>query len=347
MIKKHQKKQKVGVIIPTIREDSIKKFITEWENELTQAQKFFDLKVYIVEDNPKKNFKLNVKYVDYLHVSWFDIQQKLGKDAWIISRRSDVVRSFGYLLAYWDKCDYFITLDDDCYPYLDSEHSKNFIGKHIDNLTKVTLEENRWFNTILDLKPRGLPYENIYSNITYENVVVNHGLWVNVPDFDAVTSFGLERSDGFFNHVKNSVVPISQFFPMCGMNLSWKRSITPLMYFLLMGQDGQGNNYEFDRFGDIWCGLFCKKILDNFDLRIKSGDPVIFHSRASSKYTNLIKEAKGIGINEFLWKDVENITLSKSSTIKKAYKELTEQLPNYSKYWVDLQNAMKIWIELF
>lgn len=119
-----------------------------------------------------------------------------------------------------------------------------------------------------------------------------------------------------------------------------------MMYFLLMGQDEEGKRFDYDRFGDIWCGIFAKKIADHLGYRISSGKPVIYHARASNKYKNLVKEARGIEINEFLWQDIFEIKLTKT-TIKDCYIELAQKMPKYSPYWKKLSKAMIIWANLF
>lgn len=133
---------------------------------------------------------------------------------------------------------------------------------------------------------------------------------------------------------------------MCSMNLAWKRECTPMMYFLLMGEDPQGQKYMYDRFGDIWGGLFSKKIADHLGFSVVSGSPYIYHNRASNAFDNLIKEANGIKTNEILWRDLDQMKLT-SQTVAEAYAELADQLPVYSPYWEKLKLAMKTWSGLF
>jgi hypothetical protein len=94
-------------VVPTIREASIELFLEQW------AAEFNGHRVIVVEDNPQRTFALPA-WVE--HYSWQDIDERLGDGAWIIPRRSDCVRSFGYYLAAQEECDFVVTLDDDCYP---------------------------------------------------------------------------------------------------------------------------------------------------------------------------------------------------------------------------------------
>ncbi|MEO8582130.1 MAG: hypothetical protein ABI425_06200 [Patescibacteria group bacterium] len=341
-------KPKVAIIVPTIREKEIKKFLRVWQKELIALSNTYIFQLYVVEDNPDQTFDIDSKFPFPLqHFTWSDIKKKLGKDAWIIPRRTDAIRSFGVLSAYEEGCDYFITLDDDCYPYYEQGNKPGyFIETHLKNLTLYQNSENIWVNTLNGYKPRGYPYlsTNVEREIT--NGAVSHGLWVNVPDFDSITSLSLSKKDQYFDHIRNQLIPKGTFFPMCSMNLAWRRSVTPLMYFLLMGKDEQEKKYDYDRFGDIWCGLLLKKIIDKLDLQVTSGEPCIYHQRASNAFENLQKEAPGIKQNEILWKDIDSLQLT-SSTIKELYIELASHLPQYSPYWEKLSQAMLIWIHLF
>ena len=133
---------------------------------------------------------------------------------------------------------------------------------------------------------RGMPYHGLYREI---ECVINHGLWTKVPDFDAITQLSNSRFRKAFETV-DQVMPVGFYFPMCGMNLAFKPQIIPAMYFLLMGQ----RNWPFDRFGDIWCGIFLKKICDHLGLGVKSGCPIVEHQDNVVRMDKLAKGTSGI-----------------------------------------------------
>ena len=339
-------KSKIGVIVPTVREVSINRFLRLWEKDFSIAKQI--ISIYVIEDNPEPSFNLGRKIpFEVRHVAWDAIKRTLGKDSWIIPRKSDAIRSFGVLLAYRDGCDYFITMDDDAYPWYQAENKIGyFIDSHILNLTGYHHEEDVWINTIRNLRPRGYPYAKTTVTQVLTNVAVSHGLWVNVPDFDSITSLSLSKKDHYYDHIQNMIIPPGKFFPMCGMNLAWKRSVAPLMYFLLMGQDENGKKFAYERFGDMWCGIFLKKIIDHLGWLAVSGDPCVLHERASHALDNLQKESPGIIRNESLWKDIYSMDLS-PDTARGLYKQVAEKLPRYDGYWRKLAKAMQTWIELF
>ncbi|OGK32271.1 hypothetical protein A3F57_03780 [Candidatus Roizmanbacteria bacterium RIFCSPHIGHO2_12_FULL_36_11] len=131
------------------------------------------------------------------------------------------------------------------------------------------------------------------------------------------------------------------------MNLAFKSKITPIMYFPPMGYDNKGNNWGYDRFDDIWAGIFSKKILDHLGYAVVNGAPFVEHRKASDVFKNLQKEASGIKTNEILYKEVQKLEL-KSKTVLDCYHELAEKVnfPNET-YFNKLIDAMNTWYRLF
>lgn len=314
---------KAAIVVPTIREKNIVDFLAVWADEFSSHE------VIVVEDNPGKSFDISGPNVR--HFCWAEIDSELGADSWVIPRRTDCVRSFGYLKAFQSNPDIVVTLDDDCYP-----RGEGFLQRHYEKLFRPATE-GAWVATGNGPQPRGMPYQE--PNRTSE-CTINHGLWDLVPDFDAVTQLANVRFQQVFEPI-DQVIPKGKFFPMCGMNLAFKPKMVPAMYFLLMGRDG-----PFDRFGDIWCGIFIKKICDHLNFGVCSGKPMVSHPRASNVWANLRKELPGYEVNETLWQSVDSIVLTQT-TVRDCYRELAEKLPLGGEYWDRLRTAMKIWAGLF
>lgn len=311
------------IVVPTIREQSINKWFQSWKKE------FKDAHVIVVEDNPWRSFSIHAHSLSYAHYSWHDIDQEFGDKSWIFPRRSDCIRSFGIYKAWQQNPDLVITLDDDC--YVDDQ---DFIQTHASKLFDVEYPL-RWFQHAQTVKVRGVPKE-----LEKTRAVVNLGLWSNVPDLDASTQIEnpdlrVQKSDFSF------CAPFGYFVPISGMNLAFVKEAIPAAYFLLMG-----DKHGIDRFGDIWMGIFLKKICDHLGLYIVGGSPYVRHERASNALDNLAKERPGYSINELLWKDVDNLCLS-GRTFTECYSSLADQLPQYSSYWSTLKKAMRLWGSLF
>ena len=315
---------KAAIVVPTIRRESIARFLAEWKDE------FKDHLVIVVEDNAEPSFDLAGHEIR--HYSWRDIDAEFGRDSWIIPRRTDCVRSYGFYKAYQEKVDMVISMDDDCYP-----KTPQFVKAHSERLLSEG-EWPAWISTLKGLSPRGMPYQKLSKSA---ECVLNHGLWDNVPDFDAVTQLAALRNPQPYEKISMTIPP-GLYFPMCGMNVAFRMKAVPMMYFLLMGQP----NWPYDRYGDIWCGIFAKKICDHLNVCVKSGEPSIWHDRASNVWTNLRKELPGYEVNEDLWREVDSLVLTKN-TFAGCYEELAAQLPRDDDYWKKLKKAMAIWSHLF
>jgi len=315
-----------ALIVPTIREQCIRKFIDEWE-----PHRYWD-HVIVVEDNPQKTFDLNNGSIT--HLCWEDIDEDLGDKSWIISRRDSAIKCYGFYLAWKLGVKYIFALDDDCYPYL-SRSAKEFIKSHRNALSQWS----RWTESVPGWRTRGVPYKN---KGVLSNVVMNHGFWNVNPDLDACQTLAGPEWKGFVGPVcKHRLIPQGQYFPMCGMNLCFQGNIVPLMYFPLMGQ---GTPYH--RFDDIWCGIITKKICDHLGYVISCGEPFVNHMKASDPFVNLVKEAPGIAANEWFWETIDAVKLTET-TPADCMEELGIALDQENDYLRKLGHAIQIWSSLF
>lgn len=314
---------KVAIVIPTIRYSNICTFLKAWECE------FANQIVIVIEDNPERTFELSLPQI--WHYSWKEIDDELGADSWIIPRRTDCVRSFGFFKAYQQGVDLIVSLDDDCLP-----SEPGFIAKHCEMLDSEPASD-AWVSTVDGAAPRGFPY---FATRRALPCVLNHGLWQKVPDYDAITQLQTARRTLSISPVERAI-PRGAYFPMCGMNIAFKTQLTPAMYFLLMGRD-----WPYDRFGDIWCGVFVKRICDHLGYGVTSGQPFVRHERASDVWENLRKEASAYEANETLWQVVDRAILS-GDNVADCYGELAQKLTIPGPYWTRLRTAMRTWADLF
>ena len=328
----------IAVVIPTIREECAARWVQEWAADLA------DVRVILVEDNPEPSFRLPG---DIEHYAWKHIDTELGRDAWIIPRRTSACRSFGFLKALESRPDLIWTTDDDCYP----EDARK--GSFLEELTSVfevpvTSSDvmNGWWNTITSsgLYPRGYPY-GIRGR--ERPVMIHHGLWSNIPDLDGVTQLA---SPGFRLPPAElvDVVPEGAFFPFCIMNAAFRPEAAPLLYMLLQGQDVDGEPWGFDRFDDMWAGLFLKRVADHLGWAVMSGAPSVHHSRASDPHRNAQLEAEGIKAHEEFWPYIRDVYLT-GTTASACYQELAVAVARYwggsprRGYWAKLGEAMQMW----
>ncbi|CAA2968555.1 alpha-1,4-glucan- synthase [UDP-forming] [Olea europaea subsp. europaea] len=187
----------------------------------------------------------------------------------------------------------------------------NALGQHIKNL--LCPSTPNFFNTLYDPFREGADFDWGYRFSLREGVptAVSHGLWINIPDYDAPTQLvkPCERNTRYVNAVLT--IPKGTLFPMCGMNLAFNRDlIGAAMYFGLMG-DGQ----LIGQYDDMWAGWCIKVICDHLGLGVKTGFPYIWHSKASIPFVNLKKEYHGIFWQEEIIPFFQATTLSKDCTL--------------------------------
>jgi len=331
-----------GICVPTIREENIKSFLLHWKILKDSSYKII---FFIHEDKPKKSIKFLDDYpIEVVHTSQEDIERHLKKDFWIIPKKSDASRSFPMYLAWKIGCDYIITLDDDCYP-IDEEKGKDFLRDHL-----KAFSQDRWFNTIENEIPRGIPYENK----GHLSVLINHGLWRGTADLDGPTSLQHFRKK-IAIQLRSSIeiIPPDVYFPLCAMNVCYHRDAIVAAYNLLMGFE----TFAFDRFDDIWSGIILKRIADHLGFYITNSLPFILHKKASNPFVNTRKESLGIHLNEFFWQHIDAAPLKDEKNISECYVTLAKwikvflkhypQAPSVDSYFEKLSEAMIIWTKLF
>ena len=281
----------------------------------------------------------------------------------IIPWDSDCRRNLGYLLAYEQGAEIIITIDDDNFVTSDDFYGKHSIVGTFKTL-KTASSANKWFNpcSLLEtnprrkIYPRGFPYCRRWSDSIswgYSNgrVVLNMGLWLNHPDVDAITNLNEPvRVTG----LKSEQIMLSPgtYAPINTQNTAFHRCVLPAYYYIPMRARIHG--MILDRYGDIWSGLFVKKIIDQKNDRVTIGKPLTDHRRNPH---NLIKDLQseiwGILITEYLAPAIESIELE-GRTYADLYLDLAEKLSQLNfhpdktvkKYFEKMSDAMRIWVDV-
>jgi hypothetical protein len=279
------------LVIPTNRPDRLGEFLDAWRPWPWD-------KIVVVEDAPEVSSATASDQV--LRYSWRDIDATFTQPD-IISRRDSGIRAYGFWKAWTIGADYIFTLDDDCFPV-----NGDYLRLHLQNLESTPA----WHSSVRHLRVRGLPYVNTG---TLKNVYVSMGLWVGHPDIDAVQSLAhpARPPDAVLDRGLSSwLMPSEQYFPLCGMNVAFRREAACLMYFPPMGMTS-----PYSRFDDIWAGLVLQRICRHLRYGIVCGQPLVEHRRASDPFTNLVKEAPGIQANERMWEIVDAVELHGSDAL--------------------------------
>lgn len=259
----------IAVVVPTIRPESIPAFKEAWKHLFYGHDVHFvlvlDGKMPIVQYRQDK----------------FKAKEFMPKE--LITNFSAAVRNvgFAFVARYLADVEYIVTLDDDETPIGDP------IQAHVEQLgRKVPIS---WMSTAVEEYMRGFPYEVR----TEAPVMLSHGVWRGVYDWDAPSQ--LLKGNKAVEFYKGPI-PKGALFPMCGMNLAFRRELLPYMYFAPVG-----NFKGAERFDDIFAGIEIKKDLDRLGWAVVTGYAECQHDRASNVFTSLQREAVGIGKNEEYW----------------------------------------------
>lgn len=259
----------VAVVIPTIRPDEMAKFMVAWEPLFSKH----NVNLVVVNDGEKP--VANNK----------SLEEVMGDYGDTIVNFNGGVRNLGfaYVAKYLPKVEYIITLDDDEAPIGDP------IQDHLDALNQRVPVS--WMSTASEYM-RGFPY-----GIRDEaEVVLSHGVWEGVADRDAPTQ--LVNGNGPVDFPKMPI-PKGIYFPLCIMNVAFKRKMLPWMY---QAPWALGVN----RMDDIFCGITAKRAIDQKGWAAVTGYARVNHQRASNVFTNLKHEAPGIALNETFWNGDES-----------------------------------------
>ena len=260
--------------MPSNRPESLREFLEAWESLFKQH----DVKLFVVQDTDEPwDFDTPVE---------FEARSRKQVPGFI-PVGTDMIRSWGMYLAWRHHAPYVLTLDDDVRPISDfdpfeayeQEFERGSVSSRFLSVGALTTS---------DLQLRGFPYRERKR----AKVAIQYGGWNGVLDFDAATQLSAQPGTAFFRHI---VMPVPRGVPVttCIMNAAWRVEYTPIMWQLPMLHG------KYNRFGDIWSGLFQKRVLDILgDVMLVNGRASVEHERASDPIKNLEREQPGIYFNE-------------------------------------------------
>lgn len=279
---------KIAIVIPTIRPESWKRFVEIWSPLFDKHR--VDLVTVFDGDKPTI---IHSKYIggmvstDDEYPDYFSSEMRGYEDC--ITIKNGAVRNLGFafVATHLPDVEIIYTLDDDVKPIGDP------IQDHIDILSKHVPVS--WLSTASEYM-RGFPY--LIRNEA--EVVLSHGVWENVPDLDAPTQLvtGAHRTGLEYPKMP---VPKGIYFPMCIMNVAFKRKMLPYMYMAPPAPE-----MNIGRTDDIYCGILAKRVIDEKGWAAVTGYAKVWHERESNVYKNLNVEAKTIELMETFWKGDES-----------------------------------------
>ena len=321
------------------------------------------------------------KYLDELaertgyNISYWDVErqrrwlEELPELDRLLPYNSVQRRNLGYLLAALGGAECIITIDDDNFAT-----DQDFLGGHaIVGRTEslpVVSSSTGWFNTssLLVTSPakplyhrgfptvmRGLDEELSYSE-TEGRIVVNAGLWLGVPDADAMCHLDSPVDVVGFRPGFDGRLGIAHGTSMVfnSQNTAFHRDLLPAMFLMPMG--GHVGHLEVGRYDDIWMSIFVKLIADHLGDLVCVGVPLVRQIRNDHDLINdLLIEVPAMRITNTLTRTLTRVNLS-GTDYGSCYLELVEELrraitdDGYSDdergYLKEMLQRMEVWVRV-
>lgn len=249
--------------------------------------------------------------------------------------------SIGFYKAYKRDVEFILCLNSECVPTKEEdgivyENPESFIESHISPLT----QKSRWFNTLNNFRPMGLPYNNIGK---WSRNIINHGLCTNDLVIDSVSSLVNRKNIKEKFSYDNRIIPYGIYFPMNMHNLCIKRKAAVLMY-----------KFEGHKYADIFAGIIAKRICDYTGHTISSGTPYVRREcKKKDSIMELSDESQDMVINEKFWEYVDCANLGATNNLVECYYNMGDHVSNFNEIpeWADsfkhYGENMKRWAELF
>ena len=277
-------------------------------------------------------------------------------------------RNIGYLRAVMLGAENIISIDDDNYAaegdYLGGH---DIVGKTL-GLPCVS-SSNGWFNTgsllkTVPQKPlfhRGFPTskrdgeELKYSEI-HGRVVVNAGLWLEVPDADAMSHVDCPvRVTGFRDNFDGRLaVAHGTNMVFNSQNTAFHRDLLPAIFLMPMGECV--GDLEVGRYDDIWMGIFVKVIADHLGDYVSVGLPWARQDRNDHDLIqDMLVEIPGMRLTNKFSNSLQTLSLQ-GDNYNSCYSELITFFRKefageaYTKaereYLGKMFDRMEIWLEI-
>lgn len=306
-----------SVVVPTIRPKNFLSFLDSWQ-ELFEYKRVY---LIVVEDADKKSAEISARLagsrLEHAHICRKDVPS-------YIPNTTDMIRSAGILLAK-DASRFTLSLDDDVSPHINCDRPDynpfNFYEEVFYKGAVVSPYFSIGHFTSGDYQMRGFPHKYRKK----KEVAVQYGGWHVNLDLDAFDQFHANQQQHNEYRFTNYMSPVPQGVPTtcCAMNMAWYNDYSCLMWQLPL-LDGL-----YNRMGDIWSGLFIKKVLDLHDTAMYiNGHASVNHIRASDPLVNIRRELPAFEINEGLWESLAGVDKA-NCDIRYTYIDVTDAAAAY------------------
>jgi hypothetical protein len=270
-------------------------------------------------------------------------------------------RNVGLMLAYRNRSDIIVTIDDD--NLVDEE---DYFGGHMilgeERTVETVTTASGWWNLCdmlveqqgIRFYPRGFPLsERWRAEERHEKrqqvtarVAVNGGLWLDDPDVDAITRLTapVRACAQKTTEPRYLACGVGTWTPFNSQNTAMLREVVPA-YFILP---------YIGRYEDIWASYIVKRIADHLGDLITFGSPLV---RQERNVHNLLKdldsERFGMEHTETFCAILKAIPLT-ATTYREAYAEIANSFGKVAKELApnpgildDVGRGLRLWASTF
>jgi hypothetical protein len=298
--------------------------------------------------------------------AWLGEQPELDR---LLPWNSVQRRNLGYLQAALLGAETIVTIDDDNWTTDD-----DYLGGHAlvgETRELATLgSSSGWFNSasLLTTEParplyhRGFPTGLRGRSATVPRarargrVVVNAGLWLDVPDADAMTHVDAPCSVTGFAPGFDGCAAVAHKTQMVfnSQNTAFHRDLLPAMFLMPMG--GLCGSLVVGRYDDIWMGIFVKQIADHLGDYVTVGRPLVRQIRNEHDLlADMLVELPAQRITNKLAQSLARVKL-RGTDYAACYLELVEQLAaalpidgyteDERRYLAPVYAGMRAWVSI-
>ena len=279
-----------AVVVPSCRPESLAGFLDAWTPYLSGCAELF-----VVHDAEP----------------WTGIP-----DDPAFPRRTDAIRSWGFVRARRSGAERVLSLDDDVRPVegvdLLAEYDRAF-----DEGAPCSPHLSVGALTGTGLEMRGFPL----GSRPRCPVAFQVGGWLGVPDLDARTQLAAPEAR-VVDHAR-AVLPVPRgvLTTVCAMNLAVRADRLVWLWQLPL-LDGA----RYLRWHDIWAGILAKRCADAAgEAVLVNGRALVYHSRASDPTLNAAREASGYPVNERIWDGLPPAGQLRNTVPRGTYGALTDE----------------------
>lgn len=344
--------RKIAVVVTTISDG---RFLKSYERAIREEEMVDRVTLYVIGDlNTPAACQGAAQAVasEGIDCRYFDMEgqerfmRRFPEMSRLIPERSDERRNVGYLMAFADRADVVISVDDDNLPTPGGRFFATHAEVGLQQRLPVAESPNGWFNLAgllettdfsgsrITIHPRGFPYarrgpdqSRVGTKVESGRVAVNAGLWSGDPDVDAITRLAT-RCLVTPTKIDPFLLGQRQRCPINSQNTAVDWFAMPAYYFVLMNRPV--GDVRIGRFGDIFSGYFLQVCADAVGDRVRMGTPWVHQDRnRHDLLKDLWGELPGISLIDDMADFLED-PLPPASSYVDAYRELAERLRVWS-----------------